>query len=212
MKLNLYYVEDEKLKSKLVNVEDLNEEARRLEGVKEEYITFEANKLMALELGNYYKSRIEFTKSNPTFVEKQDQIFEYSVYGRNGDTMTIYALQKLFHLSKYVIGLYDDVLKAKIYLLTLLEKLKYLYSDTINETPSLNTLGDIIDTIRKFIYNNKIEFEFDYSSIDSFRGVSLFEEKLFKLVNELIRKNGDKFYKEIGKSKTEIEKEINKIY
>lgn len=212
MKLNLYYVEDEKLKSKLVNVEDLNEEARRLEGVKEEYITFEANKLMALELGNYYKSRIEFTKSNPTFVEKQDQIFEYSIYGRNGDTITIYELQKLFHLAKYVIGVYDDILKAKIYLLTLLEKLKYLYSDSINETPSLNTLGDIIYTIRKFIYNNKIEFEFDYSSIDSFRGVSLFEEKLFKLVNELIRKNGDKFYKEIGKSKTRFEKEIGRIY
>ena len=212
MKLNLYYLEDEKLKSKSVNIEDLNEESRRLEGVKEEYITFEANKMMALELGNYYKSRIEFTKPNPTFVEKQDEIFEYSVYGRSKAVMTIYELQKLFHVSKFVIGVYNDILKAKIYLLTLLEKLKYLCSDTINETPSLNTLGDIIDTIRKFIYNNKIEFEFDYSTIDSFSGVSLFEEKLFKLVNGLIKDKADKFYKEISKSKTNFEKEIGRIY
>lgn len=212
MKLNLYYVEEEKLKTKLVNVEDLNEEARRLKGVKEDYITFEANKMIALELGNYYKSRIEFSKPNLSFDKKQDEIFEYSIYGRNKGVMTIYELQKLFHLSKYVIGVYDDILKAKIYLLTLLEKLKYLYSDFIYEIPSLNSLGDIIDIIRKFIYNNKIEFEFDYNTIDSFSGVSLFEEKLFKLVNELIRSNGDKFYKEICKSKTKFEKEIGRIY
>lgn len=212
MKINLYYVEDGKLKAILTNVEDLNEEARRLKGVKEEYITFEANKMMALELGNYYKSRIEFSKPSLSFEKKQDEIFEYSIYGRNKGAMTIYELQKLFHLSKYVIGVYDDILKAKIYLLTLLEKLKYLYSDYIYETPSLNSLGDIIDIIRKFIYNNKIDFEFDYKTIDSFSGVSLFEEKLFKLVNELIRSNGDKFYKEICKSKTKFEKEIGRIY
>ena len=212
MKLNLYYVEDEKIKSVLTNIEDLNEEARRLNGIKEAFITFEGNKMMALELGNYYKSRIEFTKSNLSFEDKQDQIFEYSIYGRNKAIMTIYESQKIFHVSKIVIGTYKDIIKKKIYLLTLLEKLKYLYNDNIYETPALNTLGDIIDTIRKFIYNNKIEFNFDYSSIDSLSGVSLFEERLFKLVNGLISDKADKFYKEINRSKTRFEKEVNKIY
>ena len=212
MKLNLYYVEDEKLKSKLVNVEDLNEEARRLKGEKEECITFEGNKTMALELGNYYKSRIEFSKPNLSFEKKQDEMFEYSVYGRNKSIMTIYELQKLFHISKIIINTYKDIQEKKVYLLNLLEKLKYLYNDSIYEKPSLNTLGDIIDTIRKFIYNNKIEFTFDYNSIDNLGAISLFQNELFKLVNELIRIKADKFYKEICKTKTEIEKEIGRIY
>ena len=212
MKLNLYYVEDEKLKSKLVNVEDLNEEARRLEGEKEEYITFESNKMMALELGNYYKSRIEFSKPNLSFEKKQDEMFEYSVYGRNKSIMTIYELQKLFHISKIIINTYEDIQEKKVYLLNLLEKLKHLYNDSIYETPSLNTLGDIIDTIRKFIHNNKIEFTFDYNSIDNLGAVSLFQNELYNLVNESIRNKADKFYKEICKTKTEIEKEIRKIY
>ena len=212
MKLNLYYVEDEKLKSKLVNVEDLNEESRRLKGEKEECITFEANKLIALELGNYYKSRIEFSKPNLSFEKKQDEMFEYSVYGRNKSIMTIYELQKLFHISKIIINTYEDIQEKKVYLLNLLEKLKHLYNDSIYETPSLNTLGDIIDTIRKFIHNNKIEFTFDYNSIDNLGAVSLFQNELFKLVNESIRNKADKFYKEICKTKTEIEKEIKRIY
>lgn len=212
MKLNLYYVEDEKLKSVLTNIEDLNEEGRRLNGIKEAFITFEGNKMMALELGNYYKSRIEFTKSNLSFEDKQDQIFEYSIYGRNKAIMTIYESQKIFHVSKIVIGTYKDIIKKKIYLLTLLEKLKYLYNDNIYEAPGLNTLGDIIDTIRKFIHNNKIEFIFDYNSIDNLESVSLFQNELFKLVNESIKNKADKFYKEICKTKTEIEKEIKRIY